>query len=183
MSTAGFVADGLADEGFDVRDPIAENSQFLKVTNARHAYCEIIISEKDAVSWEYRCFDGGIGPEQITGMVLAILGAGAASGDHASLPLRPASTLKEAVGGALRERGMRVGTWVLDPDESSEGYAEIRTSNPAKPDRGSVHVSDEGMILWECRVRGLAVGDDHGMSPGEVAQAIAGALQIAERAA
>lgn len=182
MSTAGFVADGLADEGFDVRDPIAENSQFLKVTNARHAYCEIVISEKDAVSWEYRSFDGGIGPDQISGMVLAILGAGGAR-DHASLSPRPGSTLKETVGAALRERGIRVGTWVVDPYESGDGYAEIRAENPAKPDRGSVHVSDEGMILWECRVRGLAVGDDHGMSPGEVAQAIAGALQIAERAA
>lgn len=181
MSTASIVADGLTDEGFDVRDPMAGNSHFLKVVNARRAYCEIIISEKGAVSWEYRCFDGGTGPAQIASMVLAILGAGVAESDHASLELQPGPTLKGSVGRALRERGMLVGTSVVGLDESCELYAEICITNPEMPNRGTVHVNDEGMIIWECRVNGPTAGDDQGIAPAELTRTIAAALQVGQR--
>jgi len=181
MYTAELVADGLGDAGFDVCDPALENSRCLKVTNARHAYCEIILGEKGAVSWEYRSFDGQVCPAQITGMVLTILGAATLDGVATVVTLRPGLTLRASVGRVLREQGMRVGM-PANPDEPCEKYTEVRATNPDLPDRGSVCVNDEGMIMWNCRISGLARGDELGITPGELARTIADALQVAERA-
>jgi hypothetical protein len=165
MSTAVLVADGLADQGFEVRDPVMENLHFLKVINARHAYCEIMISETGAVTWEYRRFDGRLGPAQITAMVMSILGAGNDGRDDGPLAQQPGLTLKGIVGQASRERGMQAAITILDPDDFCELDAEVRITNPAMPSRGAVQVNDEGMIIWDCCLTEPTAGHD-GINPG-----------------
>lgn len=66
----------LTAHDLDVLDPAGEGSQYLKVTNAPNALCEIMISEHGSVTWEYRPFGGGPGPARITAMVLDLLGVG-----------------------------------------------------------------------------------------------------------
>ena len=179
MSTGVLVADGLTHEGFDVRDPVLEGAHFLKVTNARHAYCEIIISEKGAVTWEYRRFDGRLGPAQITDMAMSILGAGRAGCENVPLTQQqPGQTLKGIVGRALRERGMQVRVKVLNPDDLCELDAEVCAVNPAMPGRGTARVNDQGMVRWDCRLSTPAA-PNQGIAPDELVKTIADALLLA----
>ena len=180
MSTAVIVADSLTDHGFEVRDPVMENAHFLKVTNTRHAYCEIMISETGAVTWEYRRFDGRLDPAQITGMVKSALGAGSDGCRGVPMAERPGLTLKGIVGRALREQGLQVGMTILDPDDFCEVDAEVCITNPAMPGRGVVRVNDEGMVRWDCRLTQSA--DDDGLALDELVRAIADALVLAGQA-
>jgi len=170
------VADGLTAHDLDVLDPAGEGSQYLKVTSARNALCEIMISEHGSVTWEYHPFSGGPGPAQITAMVLELLGAGNGEDRGASPNRWPGLTLTGIVGQALTERGMRVQLAEASRDEDlSELYAEITVINPARPDRGSARASDDGMIQWECRLSDPA-RTTRGIDPGEIAGTIARAL-------
>ncbi|MGH3407308.1 MAG: hypothetical protein ACRDRJ_33125 [Streptosporangiaceae bacterium] len=180
MSTAVFVADGLADQGFDVRDPVLERSHFLKVTNARHAFCEIVISEKGAVTWEYRRFDGRLGPAQITRMAMSVLGVGSTDCVGESLTQRPGRTLKGIVGQALRDRGMQVRVRVLNPDDLCEPDAEVCAMNPAMPSRGEVRINDQGMLGWDCHLSDRAA-QNQGIAPDELVKVLAAALVLAEQ--
>src|SRR6266487_4342903 len=172
------VADGLTAHEFDVLDPAGEGSQYLKVTNARNALCEIMISEHGSVSWEYRPFSGGPSSAQITGMVLDLLGAEDREDWDASLSRGPGLTLTGIVGRALRERGMRVWPAEADRDDRiGELCAEIVVINPARPDRGNARVGDDGMIRWECHLNGpAAAASAQGIEPSEIAGTIARAL-------
>jgi hypothetical protein len=179
MSVALLVADGLTDQGFDVRDPALENSHFLKITNARHAYCEIIIGEEGAVSWEYRAFSDSIDPARVACMVLGILQSDCP--DSVELRQRQGLTLKGTVGRALRELGLQVRMIVLDRDDFGELYSEIDIVNPAMPDRGRVRIDDEGIVRWDCRLSDPAQGIQ-GIGPADLADTIAQVLQRAEQA-
>jgi len=173
------IADGLTAHDLDVLDPAAEGSQYLKVTNARGALCEIMISEHGSATWEYHPFGGEPGPAQVTAMVLELLGAG--NGEHldASSKQRPGLTLTGIVGKALTERGMRVRLAEAGRDEDlSEMYAEIVVINPARPDRGTAQASDDGMIRWECRFTDPA-RSTRGIDPAAIAGTIARALSAA----
>jgi hypothetical protein len=171
------VADGLAAHDFDVLDPAWEGSRYLKVTNARNALSEIIISEHGLVSWEYRPFNGGApAPVQVTDMVMDVLGA---NGDkyRCACPWQPPGlTLKSTVGRALREYGMQVHLAEMDRDDDfGELLADIMVFNPVRRDRGWARVGDDGMIRWECRLRDPTAGSK-GIDPDELAGAIARAL-------
>jgi len=170
------VADGLTAHDLDVLDPAGEGSQYLKVTNARGALCEIMISEHGSATWEYHPFSGEPGPAQITAMVLELLGAGNDEDRDASPNRLPGLTLTGIAGQALTERGMRVQLAEAGRDDDlSELYAEIVVSNPARPDRGTARASEDGMIRWECRLSDPATST-RGIDPGEIAGTIARAL-------
>jgi hypothetical protein len=175
------IADGLTAHDLDVIDPAGDGSQYLKVTNARNALCEIMINGNGSVSWEYRSFTGTPGPAQITGMVLELISAGDdIERRHAPLSRKPALTLTDIVGWILRERGMHVR--LAEPgraDDIGELPAEIAVTNPARPDRGTARVSDGGMILWQCHLRDPAASTP-GIDPREIAGTIARALIGAE---
>lgn len=181
MSTAVLVADGLTHQGFEIRDPVMEDSHFLKVTNARHAYCDIMISKTGAVTWEYRRFDGRLGPAKITAMVLSILTAGDYGRDDESLAGQPGLTLMGIVGRASREQGMQAAIMILVPDDFCELDAEVCITNPAMPGRGAVRLNDEGMVLWECRLTDANAVDD-GIILDELVKTIADALTLAGQA-
>jgi hypothetical protein len=64
------------------------------------------------------------------------------------------------------------------PDESAcEVHAEVEITHPDRPERGTVWVSDEGMIRWECRVSQPG-GPGGGVGPLEAAETIARSLQL-----
>ena len=155
-----------------------ENLHFLKVINARHAYCEIMISEAGAVAWEYRRFDGRLGPAQIIAMVMSILGAGNDGRDGESLAQQPGLTLKGIVGQASRKRGMQAALTILNQDDFCELDVEVRITNPAMPGRGAVQVNDEGMILWDCLLTG-PTGDPDGITLDKLVKTIVSALALA----
>jgi hypothetical protein len=124
----------------------------LKATNAWGALCEATISADGAFAWDYRAIDGAwTDPAPITAMTLALLdacqpGSGAA-------PLRyPGQTFKSAVGLAARACGMSASlARVLKSPAFLEISADVEITNPARPERGAVRVSDTA-LRWECRI-------------------------------
>jgi len=174
------IADGLTAQGLDIRSPAGERSRFLKITNARGMFCELSIADEGSVTWECRPFSGGTTrPAAIAGMVLAALGIEPRADDPGASPAPlPGLTLKGEAGRALREHGMQVFLRVLDCDDARcEVYAEIEVTNPARRDRGTVHVDDDGLVLWESHLSHPASGTP-GISPDEITRTIAGALGL-----
>jgi hypothetical protein len=71
---------------------------------------------------------------------------------------------------------MRVSLNLLDQDNDSyEAYAEIQVTNPAAA-RGTVRVTDDGDLSWQCRAHGPA----DGVPPAEIAAILARALARAQ---
>jgi len=174
------IADGLTAQGLDIRSPAGERSRFLKITNARGVFCELSIGDQGSVTWECRPFSGSATrPAAIAGLVLAALGSEPCADYHsASSVVFPGLTLKGAAGRALREHGMQVFLHVLDCDDARcEVYAEIEVTNPARRDRGTVHVDDDGLVLWESHLSHPASGTP-GIDPEEITRTIAGALGL-----
>jgi hypothetical protein len=172
------IADGLTVQGFDIRRPAGDRSRFLKITNARGMFCELAMEHEGTVTWECRPFSGGATrPAAIAAMVLTVLGSEPhADCCSASPALFPGLTLKGAAGQTLREHGMQVYLRVLDCDEARcEVYAEIEVTNPARRDRGTVHIDDDGLVLWESHLSHPA-GDRLGIGPEEIVRTIAGVL-------
>lgn len=174
------IADGLTAHGFDVWSPGGERSRFLKITNVRGTCCELAIGDDGTVTWECRPFSGSATrPAEITGMVLAALGSEPrADYPSGSSALCPGLTLKGAAGRALRDHGMQVILRVLDCDDAwCEVYAEIEVTDPARSERGTAHVDDDGLVLWESRLSHPASGMT-GISAEEIARTIAEALRL-----
>src|ERR1700683_1523070 len=64
------IADELTAAGYSVHDPGC-----LKIINARGALADLTITESGLLTWEYRSREGSpIDPDQLTGIVTAILG-------------------------------------------------------------------------------------------------------------
>jgi hypothetical protein len=142
------------------------------MTNVRGALCEIDFTGDGRIVWEYRrCHGFSLDPDEITGMVLGILGA---TGQYPGLAPVPGLTFKGVVGRALTARGMAVRLVLIHCDELNfDVYAEIEAVNPDRPDRGLVNVADDGTVRWECALVG-SLGS--GLGPGDVAEIIATAL-------
>jgi hypothetical protein len=144
------VAEKLAACGFGVRSPEWEESRRLTITSAERARCELTVEDGGSVRWDYRpSSGGGNDPAQMTGQVLRVLGA-ADTGEPRPSARRGVS-LKGVVGRALAARGLKVGLAVYEDPDFYDVGAEIVVTNPARPERGQVRVSDDGDITWECR--------------------------------
>jgi hypothetical protein len=167
------VADRLTDHGLEILGPTRGETCSLRVLNARGALCEVELGGDGMLTWEYWPFHGyREDPARIAGIVAEVLGAGGVPGG-AGAGRRTGLTLKGAVGLALREAGLRACLGAVVPDESAcEVYAEVEITHPGRPERGTVRVSDDGMIRWERRV------GSPGGRPAEVAETIARALHL-----
>jgi hypothetical protein len=156
---AGRMADALADIlnslGFDVRVPAQPGSSFLQLTNVRAAVCELTIYDSGVINWEYRRQDNSrSGTATLAAMALSVLSGEASKGTFVPAPHDPQTrTLIGLIGRALIGQGMIVELNVLDRDEQSfEVYSEIAIMNPGHPERGSIHIDDDGLLNWYCQV-------------------------------
>jgi hypothetical protein len=122
-----------------------------------------------SMRWEYRPASGtDTDPAVMTQVVLHMLAA-----DDAKRPAIGTSlglTLKGVVGRALDARGLDVRLLVYEDLISYDVAAEVVVTNPARPDRGHVRLSDDGAITWECSC-GAASG-----SAEEIAVVVAGVI-------
>jgi len=160
------VAEELAARGVGVRLPEWEESRRLTITSAERARCELTVEDGGSVRWDYRPRSGGrTDPAEMTGLVLRVLGAAGACGPRTRA--RPGVSLKGVVGRALAARGLKVGLEVYEDPDFYAVSAEIVAINPARPERGQVHVSDDGDLTWECRYY-----DDS--DAGQIADAVVG---------
>jgi hypothetical protein len=166
------LADALTGHGFDLRSPVWEQACSLDLTNVRGSMCEITLTDRGASIWEYRPFHGTpAGPGQIVDMVMTILAAYPAL---RGLPVEqpPGLAFKGIVGKALTQRGLAVALKVISTDEADyEVYAAIEVTNPARPALGTVQVTDDHAIRWECLLAGTGA-----LTPQEIANTIATTL-------
>jgi len=167
------IADELTTAGFSARSPAWNGSAYLAITNARGALCDLTITTSGTVTWDYRTHHGShVEPGQITGIVLNLLAPGTSHAEAAPAT-RPAASLKGTIGQALAARGLRVTLNLLDQDpDRYETYAEIQITNPADPDRGTVRVTDDGDLHWQCTTRGI--------TPANIAATLTRALNEAQ---
>ncbi len=143
------VADKLAAHGFDVRGPDWEEGRNLTVTGLRDTMCDITVEDSGFVIWEYRPRDSA-DPDEVAARVMRLL-----TDDSPAFPARqdqpePRTALKGLVGRRLEARGMAVCLEVYEDQVAYDVAAEVAVTNPDCPERGRVHVTDEGALMWEC---------------------------------
>lgn len=176
------IADELTGHDLDVRSPGWDGSEYLKVTSAPGMLCEVWVSASGQVEWECSPSAGRqADPACTAGRVLGILGAGAgaaASGRAAAHApgCRCAVSFEGAAGRVLAGHGMRVVVRAYLDQELFEAYSEIEVTNPARPERGTVHVAGDGSLIWRCRARTSPGDDTTALDPAQVAGIIARAL-------
>jgi hypothetical protein len=164
------VADGLGEQGLDITGQEWEKACYLKASNAWGALGEATVGADGTFSWEYRPVDGGWGDAgQMAAMVGALLGTEWAGDPRPAVPGYPGQTVKGAVGLMARAAGLRARLGRVIPDDQFlEVSAEVEITDPERPERGRVWVTDN-VVRWECR---LADGAGAGLQPAEVVMVI-----------
>lgn len=153
------IGNQLADMDYDVTSPEWVGTHLLKVTNAPLALCELTLRD-DRVHWYYQPFWGHQGTARdIAAMVAAILGPGnpvpetAPSAGHSVPPCHP--QLAE-VATALVELGLLVACSDVSGDG---GLVQLAVDNPARRDRGTVQITSDHAVIWDCRFASSSGGD------------------------
>jgi hypothetical protein len=147
------IAGMLVKQGFEVRESADPDSGRLVITSAPKGHCEIDICESGWVTCDYFPQAGeNAYPADITRAVLRLLAVPLARLASGHMDSRPGITLKSAVGCVARARGLQADLRVSVDDVDFSVYADIDITNPEQPGRGSVCVTDEGSIVWECQV-------------------------------
>jgi hypothetical protein len=160
------VAERLAACGLAVCGPEGQESRRLTIAVAERGRCELTIEDGGSARWDYRPGSGrGTGPAELTALVLRLLGA--ADTGEPRTRAHPGVSLKGMVGRALAARGLKVGLEVYQDPDYYDVSAEIVVSNPARPERGQVSVSDAGDLTWECHYH-----DDR--DAGQIADTVTG---------
>jgi hypothetical protein len=162
------IADELTASGYSVHAP-----DCIKIINARGALSDLTITESGSLTWEYRSCEGNhIDPAQLTGMVSIVLDQPGT--DTAHWPAGAALT--SAVGQAVSGRGLEVSLNVLDADTTlDETFSELTITSPAKPERGTVRVTDDGALYWHCHTD----DPDNALTHGDIAATLTRALATA----
>ena len=119
----------------------------VTVLNAAHARSLLTAGHNGIIRWHYEPCTGPVTePAAITHLVSHLLGAPASQppSDNYRTFL-----LKGAAGRQLQDLGLTV-TLLVDQDlESFDVTAHIHITNPARPERGTVRVSDLADIEWD----------------------------------
>jgi hypothetical protein len=170
------LADQLTAAGYHTSSPAWNGQAYLKITNARHALSEITIDPSGDVTWECRAtHPGRTIPAQLTVVILALLDP-AANPHAAAVEQRTDLAPFSLAGRALAARGLDVTLEVLDISQTDyTTYTELRITNPARPERGSASIADDGTTWWECTTRQRA-NSQPVLSLDSIADAITRAL-------
>jgi hypothetical protein len=142
-------AEILGASGFGTRRADGEASRTLIVTGLRDTACEVT-DDDGLFRWEYHPGTGA-DPDQMAGRVMRLLTgtSPAAPGARLARPA-PRTGLKGLVGRRLREQGLAVSLEVYEDHVTLDVAAEVSVTNPGRPERGRVLISDEGWLLLEC---------------------------------
>jgi hypothetical protein len=170
------VGDGLNAQGLDVRTFASDNCRHLKVDNVRSTVADLFIYPKGTVNWDYHSFDGTThDPSRVTTITLAIL-ADPGTPDSATVVRYPQMSFLGSVGRATIERGLSATFSSRDPDNARfKIHDEVAITNPARPRRGTVQVTNDGALWWTCQLRSQPHSQD-GLDLVEITNSIARAL-------
>ncbi len=162
--------------GLDVRTPALEETCYLQITSARTATCDLTITSTGHVTLEYRPRDGThTSPAFLADIILSLLSPGKEH-CHPAVARHPGPTLKNTVACHLTQYGLAVSLKLLDLDQDHfEAFSALTITHPARPDRGTVTLTDDAAVLWQCRTCSPA-GDVPALSLTEITTAISTAL-------
>ena len=95
----------------------------------------------------------------LTAIIKHILGAPQAADTAPGADAYRAFPLKGIVGRYLQDRGLTVTLQVSEDLESFEATTDIEVTSPARPWLGTVRLSDDGHLEWDCDYRTAFHGD------------------------
>ena len=95
----------------------------------------------------------------LTAIIVHILGAPQAADTAPDADAYRSFPLKGAVGRHVQDRGLTVALRVSEDLESFEATTDIEVTSPARPWLGTVRLSDNGHLEWDCDYRTAFHGD------------------------
>jgi hypothetical protein len=175
---ARLLVDTLAVEGFGVQVREWDELWHLTITGVREARSCLIVGDTGYLRWEYQPGSGaGTSPAATAELILRLLGAAALPGSPPADDTYPSFLLKGAAGRLLEDQGMKAELLSYEDLEFFDVSAEIQVTNPAWPGRGTVRLSDNADLEWECHTK-EAFGGDAGPVAGLIAPVLRQGLGI-----
>ena len=146
------------------------------VLNLPGTRCEIDSPAPGTLTLTYQPEDRDLHPYEAIWLALALLDANGPWTPVAALVPEPKLPPAAAVSRVLASRGMTVEP--VQDGHGAEATAVLLVSNPAGRSRGRLTISGERELTWECRFASPG-SPGPGLSPSDIARAIAAALAVA----
>lgn len=152
------LSEKLAAQGPKITGSLHPASQLVKVTGHAGAYCEVITADGQDVRCEYfPPREGHTRPYHMARAVACMLGTDY-TGPAQYASLHREVTMASGVGREMKARGLAVDMDVIEDHEIYRVFADVVITNPEKPERGTVHIGDDGWTCWQCHAGELAGG-------------------------
>ena len=165
----------LAAAGVGVHSHCRGDSRELVILNVPGARSCLTFTGTGWVQWHYEPATGtATSAVTLTGIIVHILGAPQVANTAPDADAYRAFPLKGAVGRSVPDRGLTVTLKVSEDLESFEATTDIEVTSPAQPWLGTVRLSDNGHLEWDCDYRTAFHGD-----PGALIDVIAPVLRAA----
>lgn len=163
------IAEGLTKHGLTVSTTGCEDSRRLKVTGTGGAACDVIVDEDYYFTCEYTPGrNRQTSPADTARVVARMLGTDYTSPQQYA-HLHQGIPSPGAVGREMKARGMTVTLDVMPDEETYSAFVAIVITNPACPERGTVHL-EKNWVCWECNGAEITGG------PAELAGTVADVL-------
>ena len=170
MMTRRLATTGLGIHGTRWRD--RHELILLNVTAARSC---LTVTDGGCAQWHYEPATGHtIDAAALAAIIVHILGAPRTADAIPGVAAYRAFPLKGAVGRYLQDRGLTVTLRISEDLESFEATTAIEVTSPVRPWLGTVQLTDDGHLDWECDYRAAFHGD-----PGQLADVITPILRPA----
>jgi len=132
----------------------------LIILNAPGARSCLTVTGTGCAQWHYEPATGpATRAAALTAIIEHILGAPHAADSVPDAGAYRAFPLKGTVGRCLQDRGLTVTLHVEEDLESFEATTDIEITSPAQPWLGTVRLSDDGHLEWDCDYRTAFHGD------------------------
>ena len=165
----------LAAAGLAVHATRQQDQHELVILNIPGALSCLTLTGTGCAQWHYEPATGpATSAVTLTEIIEHILGAPRAAGRAPGPDAYRAFPLKGTVGRCLQDRGLTVTLQVSEDLESFEATTDIEVTSPAQPRLGTVRLSDDGHLEWDCDYR-TAFHDD----PGALIDTVAPILRAA----
>jgi hypothetical protein len=153
------VAARLASHRLKVTLPRRPDGRTLTITARRHLRCTLTLDDDGPGCEATIAPSDQATPAQIAPLAAHLLGTSYPDPTrHAHL--HRGVTLAGAVARDLAAWGLHVRMDVIEDHDSYRAFADVIITNPTGPQRGRLHLSDDGWITWECDRDVLPGGTD-----------------------
>ena len=170
--------DELNVQGFDVCTFTSLACGYLKINSVWATVADLTIFRNGTVDFDYHCFDGNPhDPGEMTAITLAILHDDDRGGEAARYPHL---SFLFSIARAALEQGLSVELRSNDPSNAYWRIKdEVAVTNPDRPERGTIRVTDDGALWWRCQLRDQPSGSA-GLDLTEITSSIARAIGSAQ---